>query len=71
MENDESLRVKGRTYIPPNQRMRSLILNEAHKEVCMAHPVVTKMRTYLKPLLFLKGMKLYIVNYMERCLECH
>ena len=47
-----------------------MILNEAHREVYMAHPGVTKMRVELKPLLFWKGMKADIVNYMARCLEC-
>jgi hypothetical protein len=36
----------------------------------MAHPVVTKMREDLKPLLFWKGMKEDIVNYVARYLEC-
>jgi hypothetical protein len=70
MDNDRSLRFKGRIYIPPNDGLRSLILNEAHRAMCMAHPGVTKMREDLKPLLFWKGMKEDIVNYMARCLEC-
>jgi hypothetical protein len=47
-----------------------LILSEAHREVDMAHPGVTKMRADLKPLFLWKGMKAYIVNYVARCLEC-
>jgi hypothetical protein len=70
VENDELLRFKSQIYVPPNDELRSLILNEAHREVYMAHPGVTKMRAYLKPLFFWKGMKVNIVNYVERCLEC-
>jgi hypothetical protein len=69
VDNDGLLRFKGQIYIPPNDELRSLILNEAHKAVCMAHPGVTKMRGDLKPLFFWKGMKACIVNYVERCLE--
>jgi hypothetical protein len=36
----------------------------------MAHPGVTKMRVDLKPLFFWKGMKVDIVNYVARYLEC-
>jgi hypothetical protein len=36
----------------------------------MAHLGVTKMRADLKPLFFWKGMKVDIVNYMVKCLEC-
>jgi hypothetical protein len=70
MENDVSLRIKGRTYIPPNDGLRSLILNKAHRAVCMAHPGVTKMRADLKPLFLWKGMKADTVKYVDRCLKC-
>jgi hypothetical protein len=70
MDNDELLRFKIRIYVPPNDELRSLILNEAHRVVYMAHPRVMKMREDLKPLFFWKGMKTDIVNYMARCLEC-
>jgi hypothetical protein len=69
-DNDGLLRFKNQIYVPPNDELRSLILNEAHREVYMAHPGVMKMREDLKPLFFWKGMKEYIVNYVARCLEC-
>jgi hypothetical protein len=47
-----------------------LVLSEAHRTVYMAHPGVTKMRADLKPLFFWKGMKVDIVNFVTRCLEC-
>jgi hypothetical protein len=70
LDDDGLLRFKNRIYVPPNDKLRSLILNEAHIAVYMAHPGVTKIRADLKPLFFWKGMKVDIVNYMERCLEC-
>jgi hypothetical protein len=70
MDNDELLRFKNLIYIPPNDELTILILNEDHRTMYMAHPRVTKMRADLKPLFFWKGMKADIVNYVARCLEC-
>jgi hypothetical protein len=44
-------------YVPPNDKLRSMILSEVHRVVCMAHPRVMKMRADLNPLFFWKGMK--------------
>jgi hypothetical protein len=52
LDNDGLLRFKGRIYVSPNDALRILILNEAHRVVCMAHPGITKMRVDLKPLFF-------------------
>ena len=70
MDNDGLLRFKGRIDVPPNNGLRSLILNEAHRAIYMAQPRVTNMREELKPLLLWKVMKVDIVNYVARCLEC-
>jgi hypothetical protein len=69
VENDECLRFKIQIYVPLNDELRSLILNEDHRAVYMVHPGVTKTREDLKPLFFWKKMKEDIVNYVERCLE--
>jgi hypothetical protein len=70
LDDDGILRFKTQIYVPPNDKLKSLILNKAHKEVYMAHPGVMKMRADLKPLFFWKGMKADIVNYVAKCLEC-
>jgi hypothetical protein len=70
LENDGLLRFNDRIYVLPNEKLRSLILSEAHRAVYMAHPGVTKMKEDLKPLFFWKGMKSDIVSYVARCLEC-
>jgi hypothetical protein len=69
LDDDGLLRFKNQTYVSHNDELRSLILNEAHREVYMAHPRVMKMRANLKPLFFWKEIKEDIVNYVERCLE--
>jgi hypothetical protein len=70
MENDGLKGYNNQIYVPPNDELRSLILNKAHREVYMSHPIVTKMREYLKPLFFWKEMKEDIVNYTTICLDC-
>jgi hypothetical protein len=62
VDNNKLLIFKNQIYIPPNDELRSLILNEAHREVYMAHPGVMKMTVNLKPLFFWRGTKEYIVN---------
>jgi hypothetical protein len=70
LDNDGLLRFGGQIYISPNEELRMLILRKAHRVVYMAHSGVTKMREDLKPLFFWKGMKVDIVNFVARCLEC-
>jgi hypothetical protein len=54
-DDDGLLRFKNWIYILRNDELRSLILNEVHREVYMVHPGGMKMRVDLKPLLFWKG----------------
>jgi hypothetical protein len=70
LDSDGILRFNGQIYVPSNDELRRLILNESHRVVYMAHPGVTKMKADLKPLFFWKGMKTYIFNYVVICLEC-
>jgi hypothetical protein len=69
-DSDGLLRFKNWIYVPLNDKLRMLILSEAHRAVYMAHPEVTKMRADLKRLFFWKGMKVDIVNYLARRLAC-
>ena len=70
LDSDCLMRFRGWIYVLPNDELRMLILSEAHRAVCMAHPGVTKMGAEVKPLFFWKGMKADIVNFVARCLEC-
>ena len=70
MDNNGLMRYNNWIYVLTNDKLRSLILNKAHRVVYMAHPRVMKMRADLNPLFFWKGMKANIVNYVERCLQC-
>jgi hypothetical protein len=52
LDSDGLLRYNGRIYVPQNDEMINLILNEAHQAVYMAHPGLVKMKADPKPLLF-------------------
>jgi hypothetical protein len=52
LDSDGLLRYYGRIYVPSNDELRNLILNEAHRVVYMAHPEFMKMKVDLKPLFF-------------------
>jgi hypothetical protein len=62
LDKDELMRYNNQIYIFPSDKLRSLILSEAHREMYMAHLGVMKIRTDLKPLFFWKGMKADIVT---------
>jgi hypothetical protein len=51
-DDEGSLRFKNQIYIPLNDELRILILNEAHIALYMAHLGVMKMRANIKPLFF-------------------
>jgi hypothetical protein len=63
-DDDGLLRFRSWIYVLPNDKLRMLILSEAHREVYMAHSGVMKMRADLQPLFFWKEMKADIVNYV-------
>jgi hypothetical protein len=44
LDADGLLRFKNQIYVPPNDELRSLILNMDHRVVYMAHPVVMNIR---------------------------
>jgi hypothetical protein len=51
-DDDGLLRFKNHIYVPPNNKLRSLILNKAQRLVYMADLRVTKIRAGLKTLFF-------------------
>ena len=52
LEADGLLRYQGRMYIPKGGDIRSIILEEAHKELYCAHSSVNKMYADMKNLFF-------------------
>jgi hypothetical protein len=54
LDKNGLMRYNNQIYVPTNDELRILILNEAHREVYMAQLGVTKMRENLKPLFLWK-----------------
>jgi hypothetical protein len=49
VDNNILMRYNNHIYVPPYDELISLILNEVHRVVYMAHPGVAKMRPDLSP----------------------
>ncbi|KAK1432010.1 hypothetical protein QVD17_08874 [Tagetes erecta] len=70
-ENDKGIKVRfGRIWIPWTCKIKTMILDEAHKSKYSIHPGATKMYNDLKREYWWPGMKRDVVNYVERCLTC-
>eukprot|EP00253_Pinus_taeda_P012189 PITA_12189 len=71
-ELDDAGRIyfKKRLYVPNQNRIRNLIMDEFHISHYAGHPGYQKMVTAIRKEYFWPGMKKSIVEYLSRCLEC-
>jgi hypothetical protein len=70
LEADRLFRYQGRMYIPESGDIRSIILNEVHRELYCAHSGVNKMYADMRKIFFWVGMKRDVVHFVAKCLEC-
>lgn len=61
---------KGRLYVPNQNSIRNLILDEYHRSHYVGHPGYQKMVTTLRKGYYWPGMKKDVARYLARCLEC-
>eukprot|EP00253_Pinus_taeda_P012179 PITA_12179 len=61
---------KQRIYVPNQNKIKSLIMDEFHINHYAGHPGYQKMMTAIRKEYFWPGMKKDIVEYLARCLEC-
>lgn len=61
---------KERLYVPNQNNVKTLILDEFHKSHYAGHPEYQKMITALRKEYFWLGMKKDVAGYLARCLEC-
>jgi len=59
-----------RLYVPNEDSLRKLILDEFHISHYTGHPGYQKMVTALRKEYYWPGMKKNVAEYLERCLEC-
>jgi hypothetical protein len=68
--SDGLLRYQNRIYVPNNEEIRKLILEEAHFSPYSVHPGGTKMYCDLKKYFWWNGMKQDIAEFVARCFTC-
>jgi hypothetical protein len=61
---------EGRLFLPNDQELRRLILDEAHKSSFSIHPGATKMYQDLRKEYWWPGMKTDIAEFVARCIVC-
>eukprot|EP00253_Pinus_taeda_P012349 PITA_12349 len=61
---------KQRIYVPNQNKVKNLIMDEFHISHYAGHPGYQKMITAIRKEYFWPGMKKDIVEYLARCLEC-
>eukprot|EP00253_Pinus_taeda_P002532 PITA_02532 len=61
---------KQRIYVPNQNKVKNLIMDEFHISHYAGHPGYQKMMTTIRKEYFWPGMKKDIVEYLARCLEC-
>eukprot|EP00253_Pinus_taeda_P032583 PITA_32583 len=61
---------KQRLYVPNQDKIKNLIMDEFHVSHYAGHPGYQKMITAIRKEYFWLGMKKNIAEYLARCLEC-
>ncbi|XP_070018149.1 uncharacterized protein [Nicotiana sylvestris] len=67
---DGVLRLQGRLYVPNVDGLRENILEKAHNLRYSIHPGATKMYCDLRQHYWWRRMKIDIMEYVARCLNC-
>ncbi|GJR14872.1 reverse transcriptase domain-containing protein [Tanacetum coccineum] len=70
MKEDESLYFMDRIWVPLVGGVRTIIMNEAHKNRYFVHPGADKMYHDLRDMYWWPGMKRDIATYVSKCLTC-
>lgn len=70
MDVASMLNYKKRLYVPNQNNIKGLILDEFHKSHYTGHLGYQKMITTLRKEYYWSGMKKEVEKYLTRCLEC-
>eukprot|EP00253_Pinus_taeda_P022079 PITA_22079 len=70
VNRDGMLLYKKRLFVPNDNNLKNLILNEFHTSHYAGHPRYQKMLTALRKKYYWPGMKKHVAEYLARCLEC-
>jgi len=64
------MKFKNRIYIPNSMDLKLIIFNEIHKKPYSCHPIYQKMILALRKQFYWLNMKIDIVDYLSKYLEC-
>jgi len=64
------LRFRGKIYVPDDDELKKLILEESHRVSLSIHPGATKMYHDLKKLFWWSGLKRDVAQFVYACLTC-
>eukprot|EP00253_Pinus_taeda_P028842 PITA_28842 len=70
LNEDGMIHFKQRLYVPSQDKIKNLIMDEFHVSHYTGHPGYQKMITAIRKEYFWPGMKKDIAEYLARCLEC-
>lgn len=70
MDGAGMLYYKKRLYVPDQNSIKNLILDEFHISHYVGHPGYQKMITAIRKEYYWSGMKRNVAEYLARCLEC-
>eukprot|EP00253_Pinus_taeda_P013617 PITA_13617 len=70
LNEDGMIHFKQRLYVPSQDKIKNLIMDEFHVSHYAGHPGYQKMITAIRKEYFWPGMKKDIAEYLARCLEC-
>eukprot|EP00253_Pinus_taeda_P011178 PITA_11178 len=70
LNKDGMIHFKQRLYVPSQDKIKNLIMDEFHVSHYAGHPGYQKMITAIRKEYFWPGMKKDIAEYLARCLEC-
>jgi hypothetical protein len=71
IENDGFLLFHNKVYVPNSRELRNLVLKEMHNVAYTGHPGYQETITTIRGKYFCPGMKKYVTDYLDRCMECH
>eukprot|EP00253_Pinus_taeda_P012699 PITA_12699 len=70
VSSDGMLLYKKRLFVPNDNSLKKVIMDEFHTSHYAGHPGYQKMLTALRKEYYWPGMKKHVVEYLTRCLEC-
>jgi len=70
IQEDDTIRLHNRVYIPAVEELKKKIMDERHNTLHSVHPGGNKLYKDLKQTLWWNNMKQEVADYVAKCLTC-